>query len=89
MSETIAKAEQLTDSVDLHFARRLEMAETIFPDCEAALHADSPADPFAPLSVAGGVAFFGGANYPANQMVGLGLYGEVTAGSWRSGRIFP
>ncbi len=29
--------------------------------------------------MAGGIAFFGGVAYPANQMVGMGLYGEVTA----------
>ncbi len=29
--------------------------------------------------LAGGIGFFGGPEYPANQIVGLGLYGEVTA----------
>ncbi len=79
MPASTAKAEQLTDFVDLEFARRLEMAEMIFPDCEAALRAYSPSDPIASLTIAGGIGFFGGLNYPANQMVGLGLYGEVTA----------
>src|SRR5208283_2422775 len=39
-----------------------------------------PGQPIAADVVAGGVAFYGGPNYPSNQMVGMGLYGEVTAG---------
>jgi len=65
--------------VDLEFARRLEMAEMIFPDCVAALRSYSPADPAETLHVAGGIAFFGGVSYPVNQIVGMGLHGEVTA----------
>jgi GNAT superfamily N-acetyltransferase len=80
MSESTAVAEsRLPDFVDLDFARRLEMAEMILPDCVEAIRAYSPSDPIASLTVAGGVGFFGGPNYPANQIVGLGLYGEVTA----------
>ena len=80
MSETIAlAAQQLPDFVDLAFARRLEMAETILPDCVAALKNYAPHEPFAAENIAGGVAFFGGKDYPANQAVGMGLYGEVTS----------
>jgi len=80
MSDSIAAAVQtLPNFVDLEFARRLETAEMIFPDCFEALHQYSPSDPIATEHVAGGIAFFGGVTYPANQMVGLGLYGEVTA----------
>jgi GNAT superfamily N-acetyltransferase len=75
---TAVAARQLPDFVDLEFARRLEMAETILPDCVEALQRYCPADPIAAMEVAGGVAFFGGITYPANQIVGMGLYGEVT-----------
>jgi len=44
------------------------------------LRAYAPAQPIAAEVVAGGVAFYGGPNYPANQMVGMGLYGEVASG---------
>ena len=73
-------SQQLPDFVDLAFARRLEMAETVTLDCVAALREYSPGQPIAADVVAGGVAFYGGPNYPSNQMVGMGLYGEVTAG---------
>jgi GNAT superfamily N-acetyltransferase len=70
---------QLADFVDLEFARRLEMAETIPPNCFEALRKYSPTDPIALLKVAGGYAFCCGPGYPVNQVVGMGLYGEVTA----------
>src|SRR5208337_201024 len=80
MSESAAiTPTQLPDFVDLAFARRLEMAETILPECVEALRCYSPAQPFAYEEVAGGVAFYGGPGYPSNQMVGMGLYGEVTS----------
>ncbi|MGB8886332.1 MAG: GNAT family N-acetyltransferase [Candidatus Korobacteraceae bacterium] len=80
MPEIQATATQsLPDFVDLEFARRLEMAETVLPDCVEALRRYDPATPCEAETVAGGVAFFGGQDYPANQMVGMGLYGEVTA----------
>ncbi len=80
MSEMqVAVAQQLPDFVDLEFARRLEMAETILPNCLEALQRHNPATPCEAEEVAGGVAFFGGKDYPSNQMVGMGLYGEVTA----------
>ena len=80
MSDMTASArEALTDFVDLEMARRLEMAEMIYPDCFEALRRFSPDDPIAAEHVAGGIAFFGGVGYPANQIVGMGLYGEVTA----------
>ncbi len=71
--------QDLPDFVDLEFARRLEMAEMIFPDCLEAIRRYSPSDPVAAEHVAGGIAFFGGVTYPANQTVGMGLHGEVTA----------
>jgi GNAT superfamily N-acetyltransferase len=75
---TAIAAQQLPDFVDLEFARRLEMAETILPDCVEAMRRYCPTHPIAAEEVAGGVAFFGGVTYPANQIVGMGLYGEVT-----------
>ena len=80
MSESTAVTQtQLADFVDLEFARRLEMAETISPDCFESLRKYCPSDPIASLKVAGGYAFCGGPGYPVNQIVGMGLYGEVTA----------
>lgn len=80
MSESSATTPMpLSEFVDLGFARRLEMAETILPECVEALRRFSPARPAACEQVAGGVAFYGGPKYPSNQMVGMGLYGEVTA----------
>ncbi len=76
---TAVAARELADFVDLDFARRLETAEMILPDCVAALRRYSPADPIASLEVAGGVAFFASPSYPVNQVVGMGLHGEVTA----------
>lgn len=79
MSESRAVvSQQLSDFVDVEFARRLEMAETITLDWVDALHRHNPSWPIAAETIAGGVAFSGGLNYPANQIVGLGLYGEVT-----------
>jgi GNAT superfamily N-acetyltransferase len=78
MSEVqVAVTQQLPDFVDLEFARRLEMAETILPDCVEALRRFNPATPCEAETVAGGVAFFGGTDYPSNQIVGMGLYGDV------------
>ena len=80
MSEAQAVlSQQLPDFVDLEFARRLEMAETTLPDCVEAIRHHKPSRPIAAETIAGGVAFFGGPTFPANQIVGMGLYGEVTA----------
>lgn len=80
MSETqVAVTQQLPDFVDLEFARRLETAESILPDCVEALRRHDSSMPIAAEEIAGGLAFFGGLTYPANQIVGMGLYGEVTA----------
>jgi GNAT superfamily N-acetyltransferase len=80
MSEsTVAAEKYLPDFVDLELARRLEMAETISPDCYEALRRFGPNDPIALLKVAGGYAFCCGPDYPVNQIVGMGLYDEVTA----------
>jgi GNAT superfamily N-acetyltransferase len=79
MPELTAPAPQvLPDFVDLELARRLEMAEMILPDCLEGLRRYSPSDPAETLHVAGGIAFFGGVEYPVNQTVGMGLQGEVT-----------
>jgi GNAT superfamily N-acetyltransferase len=79
MSEVTATGMQLPDFVDLNFARRLEMAEMILPDCVEAIRRHASNEPNAAENIAGGIAFFGGVKYPANQIVGMGLYGEVTA----------
>jgi ribosomal protein S18 acetylase RimI-like enzyme len=71
--------QQLPDFVDLEFARRLEVAETAAPDWAEAQRRHSPSRPIAAETIAGGVAFFGGTTYPANQIAGMGLYGEVTS----------
>src|SRR5271165_5384754 len=72
----LASSTQLYDFVDLDFARRLEMAETLTPEYVQALQR------FAPEAtsevIAGGTAAFGGTTYPANHIVGMGLYGPVT-----------
>lgn len=75
----VAPAGQLSDFVDLAFARRLEMAETILPDCVEALRRHDARQIVAAKPIGGGIAFFGGVTYPANQIVGMGLYGEVTS----------
>ena len=81
MSETTASAlTALADFVDQEFARRLEMAEMIFPDCVESIRRFSPSDPVATEHIAGGIAFFGGVSYPVNQCVGMGFEGDVTAG---------
>jgi GNAT superfamily N-acetyltransferase len=67
----------LRDFVDLNFARRLEMAETLPPDRVLALQRFAP-DATSEV-IAGGTAVFGGAVYPANHIVGMGLYGPVTS----------
>jgi len=80
MSESQAVlSQQLPDFVDLAFARRLEMAETTLPECVEAIRRNAPSRPIAAENIAGGVAFFGGQDFPANQIVGMGLYGEVTS----------
>jgi hypothetical protein len=80
MSEaSVRVVRHLPDFVDLAFARRLEMAETIPPECVEVLCRFNPSQSIACEQVAGGIAFYGGPGYPANQMVGMGLYGEVTA----------
>src|SRR5664279_4249786 len=70
-------ATELRDFVDLDFARRLEMAENLSPDHVRALQRFAPAA--TSEVIGGGSAVFGGANYPSNQIVGMGLYGPVTS----------
>jgi len=72
-----ASATELRDFVDLSFARRLEMAETLTPDHVKALQRYAP-DATSEM-IAGGTAIFGGGVYPANHIVGMGLYGPVTS----------
>lgn len=74
-----ATQKQLPDFVDVDLARRLEMAETITPECVEALRRYHSDRAIGMLKVAGGYAFCGGPDYPVNQMVGMGLYDEVTA----------
>ncbi|HEY4899712.1 MAG TPA: GNAT family N-acetyltransferase [Terriglobales bacterium] len=66
----------LRDFVDLDLARRLEMAETLTPEYVQALQRFTPAA--TSKVIAGGTAVFGGTTYPANHIVGMGLYGPVT-----------
>jgi GNAT superfamily N-acetyltransferase len=73
-----APAPELCDFVDPNFSRRLEMAETITPECVEALRQSNASSQIAAAQIGGGTAFFGGPNYPANQIVGMGLYGAVT-----------
>ena len=72
-----ASATELRDFVDLSFARRLEMAETLTPDHVKALQRFAPEA--TSVTIAGGTAIFGGGVYPANHIVGMGLYGPVTS----------
>src|SRR5664279_5696175 len=67
----------LRDFVDLNLARRLEMAETLVPEYVQALQHFAPAA--TSEVIAGGTAVFGGITYPANHIVGMGLYGPVTS----------
>jgi len=75
-SHTVS-ATELRDFVDLSFARRLEMAETLTPEHVKALQRYAP-DATSEM-IAGGTAIFGGGVYPANHIVGMGLYGPVTS----------
>ena len=67
---------ELRGFVDLNFARRLEMAETLSPMHVRALQRFWP-DATSEV-MAGGTAIFAGRTYPANHIVGMGLYGPVT-----------
>jgi len=64
------------DFVDLNFARCLEMAETLSPAYVKALQRFAPDATWE--MIAGGTAVFGGRSYPANHIVGMGLYGPVS-----------
>jgi GNAT superfamily N-acetyltransferase len=75
MVSQIASATELRDFVDLNFARRLEMAETMTAEHVKALQRFAPEA--ASEVIAGGTAIFGGGVYPANHIVGMGLYGAV------------
>src|SRR5208283_2097134 len=67
---------EVRDFVDSDLARRLEMAETLTPDHVKSLQRFAP-DATSEV-IAGGTAVFGGGAYPANHIVGMGLYGPVT-----------
>lgn len=69
-------ANDLRDFVDLNLARRLELAETLSPEQVAGLKRFNPEAAWE--CIAGGTAVFGGTKYPANHIVGMGLYGAVT-----------
>jgi hypothetical protein len=70
-------ANQRRDFVDLNFASRLEMAETMPPDHVRALQRFAPEA--TSEAIAGGTAVFAGSVYPANHILGMGLYGSVTS----------
>ena len=70
-------APQLRDFVDLDLARRLEMAETMPAERVKALQRSLPEA--TSVVIAGGTAVFGSRAYPANHIVGMGLYGPVTS----------
>jgi GNAT superfamily N-acetyltransferase len=72
----IASKIEPRDFVDLNFARRLELAETMTSDFIQALQRSTPEA--TSEMIAGGTAAFGGPQYPSNQIVGMGLYGAVT-----------
>jgi GNAT superfamily N-acetyltransferase len=74
-SQSVSTAE-LRGFVDLNFARRLEKAETATADRVRVLR-QVCADATMEL-IAGGTAIFGGPDYPANHIVGMGLYGPVS-----------
>jgi GNAT superfamily N-acetyltransferase len=75
ISQSVSATER-RDFVDLSFARRLEMAETLSPAHVKALQRFAP-DATSEI-IAGGTAVFGGGVYPANHIVGMWLYGAVT-----------
>jgi hypothetical protein len=60
MRSTAGSESCLHNFVDLEFARRLEMAEMILPDCFEALRRYDPTQPLASITVAGGIAFCAG-----------------------------
>jgi GNAT superfamily N-acetyltransferase len=68
---------ELRDFVDLEFARRLETAEILSTAHVKALQRYAP-DATSEM-FAGGTAVFGGRSYPANHIVGMGLYGPVSS----------
>ncbi len=76
-SSQFASTIELQDFVDLNLARRLEMAETMLPDRVKALQRSLPEATSA--VIAGGTAVFGSRAYPANHIVGMGLYGPVSS----------
>jgi len=76
MTPQLGPTGELRDFVDLSMARRLEGAETLFDEHIAALQRYFP-DATSEV-IAGGTAIFVSAYYPANHIVGMGLYGTVT-----------
>jgi GNAT superfamily N-acetyltransferase len=74
-SKTESTAE-LRGFVDLNFARRLEKGETATADRVRVLQRVCP-DARSEV-IAGGTAIFGGRDYQANHIVGMGLYGPVS-----------
>jgi len=69
---------EVRDFVNLNFARHLESAETLTADHVSSLQRFTP-EATAEV-IAGGTAVFAGKAYPANQVVGMGLYSAVTSG---------
>lgn len=76
MTVHLGAGSELRDFVDLPMARRLEAAETLSDDHVVALRRYFP--DAASEVIAGGTAVFASAYYPANHIVGMGLYGAVS-----------
>ncbi len=65
--------------VDLHLARRFEMAEAqACRACAKSLHQQHPDFPVAVQEIAGSFAVFAGVDSPVTQAIGVGLHGEVS-----------
>jgi len=72
----LSPVSKLRDFVDLQMARRLEAAETMSDEQVAALRRYFP-DAISEV-IGGGTAVFASTGYPANHIVGMGLYGPVS-----------
>jgi GNAT superfamily N-acetyltransferase len=65
--------------IDLHLARRMEMAEArACRGCAESFHQMHPDFPIAVEEIGGGYAVFAGVDSPVTQAIGVGLSGEVS-----------
>jgi GNAT superfamily N-acetyltransferase len=76
MAGQFSRVRELRDFVDLEMARRLEAAETMSNEHVAALRRYFP-DAISEV-IGGGAAVFASVGYPANHIVGMGLYGPIS-----------